>query len=180
MNMQPLFSTKERELILDYLLDNPGEEVNMNALARKLEVSPGQVHHYLKILEGHGLFKDKRLVDNAITRALRLLKNLAEIEDFELVKTIRKKVRKAEGVGVYGSWANGSNKSSSDLDIWVKSDKDLSDLNLAKLNKELSAQVGVSVEVLVLTPERMRHLKSKAESLYHSLFNSVILWGASP
>ncbi len=178
--MQPLFSTKERELILDYLLGNPNEEINMNALARKLGVSPGQVHHYLGILEGCGLFKNKMLVDNAMTHTLRLSKNLARMGRFEVIKTIRKRVKRAVGIGVYGSWANGSNKKGSDMDIWVKSDVDLNDLDLSKLNKELSIRAGVPVEVLVLTAERMKHLKNKAESLYYSLFNSITLWGESP
>lgn len=179
MNMQPLFSTKERELILDYLLDNPDEEINMNGLARKLGVSPGQVHHYLGILEKQGLFRNRKLVDNAITRSLRVVKNLNRIKESRAVERIRKKLPRAKGIGVYGSWANGTNKWSSDLDLWVKINKDLSDLELAKLNKELSEKIGVSVEVLIATPDRMEHLRKNVESLYHSLFNSITLWGES-
>lgn len=175
--MQPLFSTKEREIILDYLLDNPDEKVNMNALARDLKISPGQVHHYLNILKKHGLFKNKKLGDNAIVRSLRITKNLGRIKNARVVGCIRKKVSGIKGVGVYGSWADGTNKKYSDLDLWLKTDKDLTDLELAKLNKELSKRVGVPVEVLVTTQERLKHLKSKTESLYYSLFNSVKVWG---
>ncbi|MCD6522168.1 MAG: nucleotidyltransferase domain-containing protein [Candidatus Diapherotrites archaeon] len=177
--MQPLFSTKERELILDYLLDNPNEEINMNALARKLGVSPSQVHHYLGILKKEGLFKNKKLVDNAITRSLRVVKNLSKIKKSQIIKRIRKKFPRVRGVGVYGSWANGTNRKGSDLDLWIKIDKDLSDLDLAKINKELSKRMEVSVEVLVATPERMEHLRKNVESLYYSLFNSITIWGES-
>ena len=178
--MQPLFSTKERELILDYLLDNPDKEINMNALARELKVSPGQVHHYLAILETKGLFKNKKLSNNPATRALRFIKNLMKLEGAKIIKTIIKKTDKPTGIGVYGSWANGSNKQNSDLDIWIKSTNDLSDLELSKLNRELSERMGVSVELLILTPKRMDHLKNKTEALYYSLFNSITLWGESP
>lgn len=176
MNMQQLYSTKEREIILDYLLENPDEKINMNALARKLKVSPAQVYNYLKILEKYRLFKGK-LIDNSISRSLRMLKNLNEIKKSGVIEQIKKKIKNVKGIGVYGSWANGTNHSRSDLDLWIKTEKDLSDLELAQLNKGLSKTIKAPVEVIVLTPERMTHLKEKTESLYYSLFNSILLWG---
>ena len=178
MDMQPLFSTPEREKILDGLLDNPGP-LNAGAMAKALAVSRSQVYNYIGLLEGRGLFKNGKLVDNATTRSLRATKNLMAMRGAGAVSAIRKRLPKAKGIGVYGSWAKGANTPTSDVDIWVKLDRDVDDLSLARLNKELSTKIGAPVEVLAASPARMEHLRKTAESVYHSLFNSVTLWGES-
>ena len=177
MNIQPLFSTPERERIMEHLLEHPSEEISMNALARKLRVSPGLVHKHVSLLRKNGLVRGRKLLDTPLVRALRVVDNLRRVEEAALPNILRKHLAAAKGFGMYGSWSNGSNSETADLDIWVKLEKEPKDSELAALRKRLEGALGVSVDVLIATPDRLEHLRAKSESLYYSLYNSILLWG---
>jgi predicted nucleotidyltransferase len=177
MNIVPLFSTKEREEILSYLLTNPSEEITMRGLARKLKLSPGQVHKYIGILKKEGLFERKRLKETPLTSSLRLLWNLKRIDDAGIVGILRRGFTKVAGVGMYGSWASGTNLEDSDLDLWVKTETEPKDIEIAKVRKELEAKIKVPVDVVIATPERLEHFRVKSDSFYFSLYNGKLLWG---
>jgi len=177
MEMQPLFSTVEREKIMRYLLENPSTEINMNAMARRLCLSPGQIHKYVSLLRGNGLVEGKWLRDTPLVRALRLIDNLRRIDDARLVRLARRYLTGVKGIAVYGSWATGSNLETADLDIWVKMAKEPKDAELAALRRKLGEAIGAPVDILIATPGRLEHLKSKNESLFHSLYHSIVLWG---
>lgn len=177
MRMQALFSTDERERIIRYLLENPSEEIGINALARKLNVSPSQVHKYVSLLRESGIAKGMKLRDVPLVHALRLVDNLRRIERARIVGLTRKNLPGIRGMGIYGGWADGSNTETSDLDIWIRMETEPDDIRLAGLRKALEGKIGVPVDILVATPERLGHLRKKSESLYHSLYHSIKLWG---
>ena len=177
MNMQPLFSTKERELILNYLLDHADLPINMNQIAREIGVSPSQVHKYVSILRQCKLVEGSEVLDTPLLNTLRLIKNLNIIDEFGVVKKIRKAIPSAKGIGLYGSWAGGRNTRQSDLDLWVKTDIEVSDLEIAKISRTISEGLRAEVELLIATPRKIDFLQKKAESVYYTLFNSMLLWG---
>lgn len=176
MNVVPLFSTSQRQRILFHILDRD-EKINMNAIARELRVSLGLVHMYVTILKKEGLIKDGRLTDTPYVRSLKVLRNLDALEKARLVNIIRKHVTQVKGIGVMGSFGNGTNMASSDLDVWIKVDVELDEESAATLSKAISKATGREVDLLVVTPERLDGLRSTAESLYHSLYHSIVLWG---
>jgi predicted nucleotidyltransferase len=82
----------------------------------------------------------------------------------------------ARGLGLYGSWARGTNHQGSDLDVWIRADSLPPETELARLQKNLSLQVDSEVNLLVLTPEKLERLKREDPPFYNSLvYNSVIL-----
>jgi predicted nucleotidyltransferase len=84
----------------------------------------------------------------------------------------------AKGLGLYGSWARGTNHQDSDLDVWLSADSLPPESELARLQRDLSLQAGVEVNLLVLIPEKLERLKREDPPFYNSLvINSVTLKG---
>ncbi len=177
MNIIALFSTKEREKILDYLLAHPSEEIIMRELARKLSLSAGQIHKYVGILKKEGLFKGNRLKETPLTSSLRLLWNLKRIEGAGITGILRRRFGKAAGIGMYGSWASGTNSEGSDLDLWVKTETEPKDIEIAEARKELESKLGAPVDIVIASPKRLERFREKSDAFYFSLYNGKVLWG---
>ena len=177
MNITALFSTKEREEILGYLLAHPSEEITMRGLARKLSLSASQIHKYVGILKKAGLFEQNRLKETPLTSALRLLWNLKRIGGAGIVAILRRRFGKVAGIGMYGSWASGTNTEGSDLDLWVKTEIKPKDIGIAQARKELESKLGVPVDIVIATPKGLEHFREKSDAFYFSLYNGKLLWG---
>ena len=112
--------------------------------------------------------------DGAHSRAIKLLLNLERIDLSAL------SLGSARGLGLYGSWARGTNHQESDLDVWIRADSLPPESVLARLQKDLSLQADSEVNLLVLTPEKLERMKREDAPFYNSLvMNSVTLKGES-
>ena len=106
-----------------------------------------------------------------MTRTMKILMNVFSL-DFEMPKDIN-----IEGIGVYGSYAKGTNTSDSDIDIWIKSAKQPDEEKIAKFNSDLRRKLG-NVKLLILTEDRIERLKKDDPVFYYSLlYGSIILKG---
>ncbi|MFH1199782.1 MAG: nucleotidyltransferase domain-containing protein [Candidatus Micrarchaeota archaeon] len=178
MNITELFSTGERQKILGYLLSHPSQGMTMRALAKKLGLSAGQIHKYFAILGKEGLFEQGRLKEGPLISSLRLLWNVKRIEEAGVVGIIRHRIGAVAGIGLYGSWASGTNAEGSDLDLWVKTEAEPEDdLKLAKARKEIESRLGVPVDVVIASSQRLARLREKSDAFYFSLYNGRVLWG---
>jgi len=171
-----LFKTEERAKILRYAMFRSAFSVA--EVSRSTGVTKGLVSRYLRLLEMHGLLqKEGREYsprDGAHSRAIKLLLNLERIDMSTL------SLGSAKGLGLYGSWARGTNHQESDLDVWIKADSLPSESDLARLQKNLSMQTDSEVNLLVLTHEKLEKLKREDKPFYNSLvMNSVTLIGES-
>ena len=169
-----LFKTEERARILRYVMFHSAFSVV--EVSRATGVTKGLVSRYLRLLEEHGLLqKEGREYsphDGAHSRAIKLLLNLERIDLSAL------SLGSARGLGLYGSWARGTNHQESDLDVWIKADSLPPESVLARLQKDLSPQAGSEVNLLVLTPEKLERLRRDDPPFCNSLFmNSVTLKG---
>ncbi|MEW6069249.1 MAG: nucleotidyltransferase domain-containing protein [Candidatus Thermoplasmatota archaeon] len=167
----------ERQKILKFILDNPAAKIGVRKLARELRISPAHVSRTLKILAKQKLFKNKKLdMDSA---RIRILKTFFNIEKLHREKIPEKLKDLAPlGAGIYGSWANGTNYEDSDVDIWIKVDKHPEELKIATISTELRKKLGKNVQILVLTPERIKRLKKEDPIFYYSLvFGSIKIYG---
>lgn len=176
MNLNEIFSTKEREKILYYILDNPEIKITVKRLSKELKLSKGLISQYLRLLERNKIImKDKKYrvnMQNPLTKGLKIISNLNKI-DIEKFKRIDGLL----GVGLYGSWAKGTNRKYSDVDIWVKVKKYPSDERVAETAANLRKSIG-KVKILILHPTRIERLKKEDPIFYHSLvFGSIILLG---
>ena len=177
MNITPLFSTPEREKILDYMLDNPKEKVTMRQIAKQLSVSASQVHKYFVILRKLGIIRKMEVQDNYLVRSLRIMQNMKKLKNANIVSFLRKKIPGLKGIGVFGSWAEGTNMKGSDLDIWIKVEKEPELLTIAKTRKELEATIGVDIDLIILDKIKIKRHMEKNPPFYFSLFYSILLYG---
>ena len=172
-----LVSTIERERVLEHVLANPLKKINMNAMARTLKLSPGQIHKCIAMMRKEGLVHGDRLIENPITAALRLIFNLRKVEKAKIIETLRRRIPGCQGIGLFGSWSKGTNTESSDVDLWVKMQNEPSDAQIAAVRKVLQAKMGTAMDLVVATPLRMAELSEKSPSTFHSLHHGILLWG---
>ncbi|MFH1285606.1 MAG: nucleotidyltransferase domain-containing protein [Candidatus Micrarchaeota archaeon] len=177
MNIHTLLSTQERERILGYLLEHSSESINLTKIAREVKVSPAQVHKYVGILREQKHVSGNRMIELPVTSALRLLLNLKKIQEARVVEMLRKHFPKAMGIGLYGSWANGTNTENADLDIWIKLNSEPSDLDASAAKNELRKKLGIPIDIVFATPERLENFRKKSDAFYFSLYCGKILWG---
>jgi len=171
-----LFKTEERARVLRYVMFRSAFSVA--EVSRATGVTKGLVSRYLRILVEHGLLqKEGREYsphDGAHSRTIKLLLNLERIDLSAL------SLGSARGLGLYGSWARGTNHQESDLDVWIRADSLPPESVLARLQKDLSQQTDSEVNLLVLTPEKLERLKREDPPFYNSLvLNSITLIGDS-
>ena len=171
-----LFKTKERVRIISYILYH--KSLTVNQVSNETGITKGLVSRYLKYVHGVGLFtKTKNIyqpIDCAHTRAIKLLLNLNKIN----IKSLD--IDWTTGIGIFGSWAQGTNTYESDLDTWVKVDAYPSEYQLAHLQRDISAMAGLEVNMLVLTPEKIKSIKKSDQPFYNSLLRtSIVLKGGS-
>lgn len=106
-----LFKTKERVRIISYLMYQ--KNFTVNQVSKETGITKGLVSRYLKYVYGIGFFtKTKNTyqpIDSAHTRAIKLLLNLNKIN----IKSLD--IGWTTGIGIFGSWAQGTNTYESDL-----------------------------------------------------------------
>jgi len=174
VNINQLFSTRERIKILNHVIYKTGH-LNVNKVAKNVELSKGLVSKYFKHLTREGILEkkdDSFLVQSSVnTRAVRILLNL-NIFDTDLFK----KHGFIKGAGIYGSNVKGTNTEDSDIDLWVVTEK-ISEEALAKLTGELKKNFG-DVRPLYLTKDKLELLRKEDPTFYHSLvFGSITIHG---
>jgi len=177
MDIPSLLSTDERVKLLSYILLHPSDEIVPDRIARKVGVSKSQSHKYAGILRENGIIKGKALLDTPTVRALRALLNVERLARANAINLLRRRFPKAKGIGMFGSFAAGTNAEGSDLDIWVKMDSEPSDLEVARAKKELGGKLGAQADIVIATPQRLLRLREKSDAFYFSLYNGRILWG---
>jgi predicted nucleotidyltransferase len=171
-----LFS-KERERIVEYILSNPTRKIRVRELAKQLKLSPAHISRTLRILASNGFFKEDTVdLSNPYVRALKTFFNIKQLQEKNVTETLKK--IDILGAGVYGSWSNGSNHEDSDLDVWIKVHENPGERKIAIVSNDIRKALGRSIQILVLTPERIDRLKKEDPIFYYSLaFGSMILYG---
>jgi len=169
-----IFSTNERIKILKTIIFNK-QPIRGNIIASKLKVSKGLVSKYLDVLLKEGIAERSNgkyvIVDSAITKGIRILLNITDIDI-----RIFKKFDFVEAAGLYGSCTKGENTEDSDVDIWIKI-KEVGDEKTASLTAEMNKRIS-NVKPLFLTTKKIEMMKKEDELFYHSLsFGSIILYG---
>jgi len=167
-----LFSSKERIKVLEYILYRNNFKVT--DVSKELKLSKGFVSEYLyflyknKIIEKNKGYKNK---SSPLSNSIKLMLNINKINKFKINKSF------IRGIGIYGSWADGTNMYDSDLDIWIKTEKYPDENEIANISKILRKMTNSEVQILVLTPAKLEQIKKDKpffSSIYH---NSITLWG---
>ncbi|MEA2035273.1 MAG: nucleotidyltransferase domain-containing protein [Euryarchaeota archaeon] len=170
--LSEILKTSDRIFILRYVAVNSSFTATdvVNATGK----SKGLVSRYLHLLlELNYILADGRKyfwIENAETKALKRLLNIRFLSSIIFLPDW------AGGIGIYGSFADGTNSAKSDLDVWVYVDSYSSDLELksARLEKSLGKETGVETNILILTSEKLSRLKEDDNPFYFSLMKSTI------
>ena len=171
-----LFKTEERACILRYVMFR--KSFRAAEVSRATGVTKGLVSRYLRLLEAYDLLqktgREYSPQDGTNSRTIKILLNLERINlpALSLVP--------ARGLGLYGSWARGTNNQESDLDVWIKADSLPSESLLARLQKDLSLKAESEVNLLVLTPEKLERMKIEDAPFYNSLIMDFLTLKGEP
>lgn len=174
--MKKLFPRNKKEAVIAYLLQNPNEEAKVNEIAKRLKINKAIVSVALRESEKEGLIKDRRIVlDNPITKALKILQTTEKFVESDILNLLKSN---SIAAGIYGSSAKGIDVEASDIDIWIKPNKDLDKFDAIKLARKLTELLGKQVQVIVLDKKRLESLRKESPNFYYSLvFGSLILFG---
>ncbi|WP_048151613.1 nucleotidyltransferase domain-containing protein [Palaeococcus ferrophilus] len=173
--MHELLSTEERIKILRHVLEQP--LVGVEETAKATGVSKGLVSKTLSLLVKYGIAEKRgrkfRILNNPKKRELKRFLNFTYL--YPKLEGLREGW--TLGLGVYGSFARGENTPESDLDVWVLTERP-SIQKSASLKRKIEAVVGREVNLLVLTPGRLRNLRENDPVFYYSLvYGSMLVWG---
>ena len=176
-DLSALFRSGERITLLRTVLVLPACTVQQ--IATKTGLSKGLVSPYLVLLEHEGLLEKKErtytLKFSPLTMSVKRLLNI------DLVTSVFKKPAWAIGIGMYGSWADGTNTEESDIDLWVYSDNLPRGTAVAEMEREISRTLSAEVHVLILNLDKIATMKKSDEPFYRSFMKqSVTLEGELP
>lgn len=164
-----LFSTPERVRILEQVLFNDG--LTNGQVARRTDVNKGLISVYLRELLNKGLLikngQEFRSSGSPIARHIKILMNLVTIEGWNIDTT------NILGMGIFGSWATGTNTSQSDLDLWIILEN-IDNKTIGKVLSEISINSDIETDILVLTKEKWNTIKQKDKPLYNSIIKDGI------
>lgn len=172
--LSKLLSSKERLKVLEYILYRNSFKVT--EVSKELTLSKGFVSEFLTFLYKKKIIDKKNhycLSKSPLVNALKLLLNVNKID----VSKIKKPYFK--GIGLYGSWANGTNMYDSDLDIWIKVDVYPDENEIASLSKTLRKMTNSEIQLLIVTPQKIKQIKSDKPFFSSLYYSSYILWGES-
>jgi predicted nucleotidyltransferase len=172
--LSKLLSSKERLKVLEYILYRNSFKVT--EVSKELTLSKGFVSEFLTFLYKKKLIDKKNhycLSKSPLVNALKLLLNVNKIDVSKIKKSYFK------GIGLYGSWANGTNMYDSDLDIWIKVDVYPDENEIASLSKTLRKMTNSEIQLLILTPKKIKQIKSDKPFFSSLYYSSYILWGES-
>ena len=152
------------------------EDLRVTTTARELGLSKGLVSGHMGLLQESGLVEKTSKgsyspTDNPAARHVKKLLNVVRIDTRRLNK------RGIQGIGIYGSWAEGTNTVDSDADIWLKVKEYPSQECLAVLSAELRKMLGCEIRLLVLTPSKTREVTKDSVFFSNLRNNSILLWG---
>ena len=174
--MKTLISTGGRKKILAKILSNSGKTYGVRELATAVEVSPGAVSIFLRALEKDGIMKKK--VPDLSNPEVRALKILFNVEKVRAIYGKLAKKFKIAGMGVYGSWAKGENTEESDLDLWIRVEKEPPPLETAEIRRIVKGGAEVAnASILFVTPESLTGMREKDSVFYSTLFHSFVIGG---
>jgi len=169
--LSELLSSEERIRLLRYALTT--SPFTVTEAAREARVNKGLASRYLAILVGEGYLerdgRDFSWIDNPKTRSLKAFLNVVALEkQFDLPDW-------AIGIGLYGSWATGTNTFESDLDLWLLVEEIGPDteLEVARLERDMSSAIGCEVTILLLTRDKLASLRDDDLPFYISLMRET-------
>ena len=160
------------------------DRLNLRDVARRLGLSPAAVHNNLRILEEFKLIsiekdKNQHLVipnpDNFYYRSIMRVMNYRKIQNCEAFR----EMEKLGVIGIYGSFAAGTDEKSSDIDLIIFTE--VGEMEVRAAVNKLSQQMNKEINLMMLNRRKLDNLKKNDYEFYMRLklesimFNGDIL-----
>jgi predicted nucleotidyltransferase len=168
-----LFKSDDRVRILRHISER--KSVTVQSTAQSTGVSKPVVSRYLHVLEEKSLCeRTGRTISWLPTPLGSAVKRLLNIV---MLHENLPSPRWARGIGIYGSFARGTNTIGSDLDLWILVGKYAPEIELkvAELQHALSHTIGYEVHTLLLTKEKLQELSLKDSPFYFEFMKDHIV-----
>jgi predicted nucleotidyltransferase len=156
MNISELFSRSNVKIFKE-IAKNPS---HIRDIAEKLSISPTTISSFAQnnkeIIIEQEIKNRKHISLNKNNQTVQLIRSLLNYEDFINAKAYAT-LKKFGKIGVYGSYAAGTNDEGSDIDLWMMTDK--KELELRPIIRELEKELNMKVSLLLLSKEKIKKLE---------------------
>ena len=168
--------------ILKCFLEDPDREINLAMALKHVNMSKMTIYRILEKMEKMGLLKSRtdnyrrfyKLIDSPLIPVLKTLINLDSPIITEMLRDLKSK---SHLIILYGSRANGTNRSASDWDFLVVSDE-LDSVILNQKVTKLEMKYDCQINVKHYTISELNKIKSEKTPFYSEVMsNKYILKG---
>ncbi|MFH0737422.1 MAG: nucleotidyltransferase domain-containing protein [Candidatus Micrarchaeota archaeon] len=168
-----LIATEKKIRLLERLLYS-SEPARVRSSAKELGMNPGYVSTLMKKMSKERLLENGRASADPRIQALRLIFNIDRL----VAAWARIRRLGVKGFGVFGSWAKGANTEASDLDVWVKVDKEPGAESTSEIRGLIKQATGAGeVSLITLTENRIAEMRRVDPPFYSTLLNSFHIGG---
>lgn len=153
------------------------ESMHIRDIADELRISPGTVHKLISLLKANNMASETRKKNRSIislnkeNAMIKEIKRLINLNDFMNTKAYDK-LKKTGRIGIYGSYANGTNDNESDLDIWIRTEK--KEMELRPIIRAMEQEMKTRINPLILTEQKLSQLKRNDPEFYTRLILTSI------
>ena len=163
--------------LMDIIAMNP---THIRDIAERLDASPGHIHNIIQFLKENDLILEKKEKNrkiiyinskNALIKKIRSLINIWKLLETKSFN----RLRRFGPIGVYGSFANGTNDEHSDMDLWVYTDEKL--ISFQDILRALENEVNVKENLLVLNRNKISELKKEDREFYMRIKLTSTIFG---
>jgi predicted nucleotidyltransferase len=170
----PLFRSEMQVRLLALLLLQPERSWTLHELAADLDAPQSSVHRELGRAEDAGLvIRDaaarphgfRAATDDSLYEPLAALLSRSVGVELELRSALRR--TDVTAAVIYGSWARGTRRPDSDIDVLVVGDAPLRDLR--RVVRPIGKAAGRTVDVTVLSADEFRRLQDEGAGYVRSV-----------
>jgi predicted nucleotidyltransferase len=177
MNKLISIFTEKNIKILRMLSNN--DFLYLREISDKANIPPATVHQALKLFRNLGFIqerseKNKKIV--SLSRNNLILKKTKSLVNIYILfnNAWFKKLNRQGIVGVYGSYAHGSDDAGSDIDMWIFTDSGIGLPGLQPIIKNIENDVKREIRLMLLTKSKLERIrKSDPEFYFRIRFGSV-------
>jgi len=166
-----LFRTRERTILLTEVLDRTS--CTVQEITDATGITKGLVSRFLALLARERILardgRTYRIVPSALTRQIKILLNISR------ARAVVSLPAWARGIGLYGSWADGTNTRESDLDLWIAVGTMPDELAVAAQERAWKKTCSCDLHLLILTPEKLNALKTGDKPFFTSFERVAII-----
>ncbi|NOZ81292.1 MAG: winged helix-turn-helix transcriptional regulator [DPANN group archaeon] len=154
------------------------EDLSIREISEKIGCSPGKITQATKIFEKYGIVnvtkRKNRIILKPNYNSQFYCKIMSLSNTHRIVRSrTYARLAKIGTVGIYGSYAKGTDDANSDIDLMIWTDK--KDIEVRGMIRALSKEIGLPVNSLLLNKKKVAQLKTRDDEFYSRLAKELIV-----